>query len=69
MRRYAAVTEHVPGKKLYVRDLPGFPGAHRRGAIFGEERANLEEAIGTLLDDGKPKLGTAFVKTHTVVVH
>lgn len=68
MRTYTAVIEHCPDTKLYVGYVPGFRGAHSRGATLDELHANLREVIAMLLEDGEPELEAEFVGTQTVVV-
>jgi predicted RNase H-like HicB family nuclease len=68
MNAYTAVIEHCPDTKLYVGYVPGFPGAHSQGATLDELKANLQEVIAMLLEDGEPKLETEFIGTQTVVV-
>lgn len=56
MHAYTAVIERCPYTQLYVGHVPGFPGAHSQGGTLDELRANLQEAIAMLLNDGEPKL-------------
>ena len=48
--------------------FPGFPGAHSQGATKDELRANLQEVIAMLLEDGEPPLETQFIGTETIRV-
>ena len=68
MRSYTAVIERCSDTNLFVGYVPGFVGAHSRGATLDELHANLKEVIAMLLDDGDPKLDSVFVGTQTVVV-
>ena len=68
MHAYTAVIERCPDTQLYVGHVPGFPGAHSQGETLDELRANLQEVIAMLLNDGEPKLEAEFVGTQTVVV-
>ena len=56
MHAYTAVIERCPDTQLYVGYVAGFPGAHSQGRTLDELRANLQEAIAMLLNDGEPKL-------------
>ena len=68
MRTYTAVVERDPATGLYVGHVPGFPGAHSQGATLDELRANLEEVVALLLEDGEPALEAEFVGTQTLRV-
>ena len=68
MRTYTAVVERDPATGLYVGHVPGFPGAHSQGATLDELRANLEEVVAMLLEDGEPALEAEFVGTQTLRV-
>ncbi len=68
MRTYTAVVERDPATGLYVGHVPGFPGAHSQGASLDELRANLEEVVAMLLEDGEPVLEAEFVGTQTLRV-
>jgi len=61
VRTYTAVVERGPATSLYVGHVPGFPGAHSQGASLDELRANLEEGVAMLLEDGEPALEAEFV--------
>jgi predicted RNase H-like HicB family nuclease len=54
MKHYHAVIERCPETQLYVGHIPGFPGAHSQGKTLDELKANLEEVIAMLLEDGEP---------------
>ena len=68
MRSYTAVVERDPATGLYVGHVPGFPGAHSQAATLDELRANLEEVVAMLLEDGEPALEAEFVGTQTLRV-
>ena len=68
MKVFTAVIERCPDTGLYVGYVPGFPGAHSQGATLDELRANLQEVIQMLLEDGEPKLDAEFVGVQTVTV-
>jgi predicted RNase H-like HicB family nuclease len=68
MRTYTAVVERDSDTGLYVGYIPGWAGAHTQGATEDELRANLEEVIAMLLEDGEPVLQSEFVGTQTVRV-
>lgn len=53
---------------LYVGSVPGWPGAHTQGATLDELRANLQEVIEMLLEDGEPRIESEFVGIQTVRV-
>jgi predicted RNase H-like HicB family nuclease len=48
--------------------VPGLPGAHSQGATLGELRANLQEVVEMLLEEGDPRLESEFIGTQTVEV-
>lgn len=68
MRSYTAVVERDAATGLYVGHVPGFPGAHSQGATLDELRANLEEVVSMLLEDGEPQFEAEFVGTQTLRV-
>ena len=68
MRSFTAIVERCPDTGLYLGYVPGFAGAHSRGASLDELRQNLEEVIGMLLEDGEPALEAQFVGTQTIQV-
>ena len=53
---------------LFVGYVPGFPGAHSQGENLDELRANMQEVVSMLLEDGEPILEAEFVGTETVKV-
>lgn len=61
MRAFTAVVERCPDTGLLVGTVPGFPGAHSQGETLDELLQNLSEVIGMLLEDGEPKLESAFI--------
>jgi predicted RNase H-like HicB family nuclease len=65
---YPAVIERDPQTGLFVRFVPGFPGAHSQGATRDELSRNLEEAIAMLSEDGDPQLKSEFVGIQNIAV-
>lgn len=51
MRAYTALVERCAETGLYVRYVPGWPGAHSQGETLDELRRNLHEVIEMLLED------------------
>jgi predicted RNase H-like HicB family nuclease len=68
MRVYNAVIERDAQTGLFVGYIPGWPGAHSQGETMDELRANLEEVIKMLLEDGEPQLESEFIGTQTLRV-
>lgn len=68
MRSYTIVVERDPETRVYVGYVPGWPGAHSQGDSVEELRANLQEVIAMLLEDGEPRLESEFVGTEIVQV-
>jgi predicted RNase H-like HicB family nuclease len=68
MRTYTAVVERDADTGLFVGYVPGFPGAHSQGATKDELRANLQEVVAMLLEDGEPSPESEFVGTETIRV-
>lgn len=68
MRNFTAVLEKDADTGLYVGYVPGWPGAHSKGATLEELRTNLEEVVAMLLEDGEPKLEAEFIGTQSVKV-
>jgi predicted RNase H-like HicB family nuclease len=68
MRTFTAVIESCPETGLFIRYVPGFPGAHSQGETLDELNRNLVEVIEMLLEDGEPDLESLFVGTQTVQV-
>jgi predicted RNase H-like HicB family nuclease len=68
MKDYSYVVEKCADTGLYVGYVPGFPGAHSQGETLNELRANMQEVVEMLLEDGEPKLEAEFVGTETVKV-
>ena len=56
MRSYNAVIERDVQTGLYVGDVPGWLGAHSQGETLDEVKANIEEVITMLLEDGDTPL-------------
>lgn len=68
MSEFTAVVERDADTGLCVGWVPGFPGAHSQGATLDELRANLQEVLEMLVEDGPPKLASEFVGTQTLQV-
>lgn len=68
MRAFTAVIERCPDTALYVGYVPGFPGAHSQGETLDELKANLQEVIEMLLEDGEPNFDAEFVGTQSITV-
>ena len=68
MKNFTAAIERDADTGLYVGWVPGFPGAHSQGESVDELRANLQEVIEMLLEEGDPRLESEFVGTQTVEV-
>jgi len=68
MRVYNAVIERDAQTGLYVGYVPGWPGAHSQGETLDELRANLEEVVAMLVEDGEPHLEAEFVGTQALRV-
>lgn len=68
MRTFSIVVERDPDTELYVGYVPGWPGAHSPGATLDELRANLQEVLAMLLEDGEPKLESEFIGVQTIQV-
>ena len=67
VRTFSAVIERCPDTGLLVGHVPGFPGAHSQGETLDELRANLQEVIAMLLEDGEPVLESDFVGLQQIV--
>ncbi len=68
MRAYTAIIEKCLETGLFVGYVPGFSGAHSQGESLDELRANLQEVVAMLLEDGEPEIEAEFVGTQTVTV-
>jgi predicted RNase H-like HicB family nuclease len=68
MKHCTAVIEKDADTGLYVGWVPGFPGAHSQGQTLDELRANLQEVVEMLLEEGDPRLESEFIGTQTVDV-
>ena len=55
MRSFTAIVERDAETGLYVGYVPGFAGAHSKGATLDELRDNLGEVISMLLEDDLAK--------------
>lgn len=66
MQSFSAVIEKCMDTNLYVGYVPGFPGAHSQGTTIEELRANLQEVIEMLLEDGDPILESEFIGTQNL---
>jgi predicted RNase H-like HicB family nuclease len=63
MRSFTFIIERDEQTGLFVGHVPGWSGAHSQGTTVEELRANLEEVVAMLLEDGEPRLETTFVGT------
>ena len=68
LRTFTAVIERDQETGLYVGYVPGWPGAHSQGDTLDELRANLQEVVQMLLEDGNPTLDAEFIGTQTLEV-
>lgn len=68
MRKFTVVVERDADTGLFVGYVPGFPGAHSQGETKDELRANLQEVIAMLLEDGEPPREAEFIGTETIRV-
>ena len=68
MKHFTAVIERDSDTGLYVGWVPGFAGAHSQGETLDELRANLQEVVSMLLEEGSPRLESEFVGTQTIEV-
>ena len=68
MKHFTAVIEKDADTGLYVGWVPGFPGAHSQGQTLDELRANLQEVVEMLLEEGDPRFDSVFIGTQTVDV-
>jgi len=68
MRSYHFVVERDPETDLLVGYVPGWPGAHTKGADIDELQQNLREVIEMLLEDGEPALESEFIDVRTIQV-
>jgi predicted RNase H-like HicB family nuclease len=68
MKHFTAVIERDADTGLYVGWVPGFPGAHSQGQTLDELRANLQEVVEMLLEEGAPRFDSVFIGTQTVDV-
>jgi len=63
MKNFTAVIERDAETGLYVGWVPGFAGAHSQGETLDELRANLQEVVEMLLEEGDPTLESEFIGT------
>lgn len=68
MKTFAAVVERCRDTGLYVGYVPGFPGAHSQGQNLDELKANLQEVLSMLLEDGDPVIEAEFIGTQMIQV-
>jgi predicted RNase H-like HicB family nuclease len=68
MKTYTAIIEKCADTNLYVGYIPGFAGAHTQAETLDELRANLEEVVEMLLEDGEPEMEADFIGTQTLMV-
>lgn len=63
MKSYTFIIERDAQTGLFVGYVPGWTGAHSQGGSVEELRANLEEVVSMLLEDGEPQLDATFIGT------
>lgn len=63
MKTFTAIVERDADTGLYVGWVPGLAGAHSQGATIEELRANLQEVLELLVEDGEVRFTSEFVKT------
>lgn len=68
MHTFTAVVERDADTGLFIGYVPGFPGAHSQGETKEELRANLQEVVAMLLEDGEPPREAEFIGTETIRV-
>jgi predicted RNase H-like HicB family nuclease len=68
MKSFTAVLEKCRRTGLIVAHVPGVPGAHTQGKTLDEVRANLEEVLSMLLEEGEPDSDVEYIGTQTVAV-
>ena len=68
MKQFAAVIERCPQTGYYIGFIPGFPGAHTQAASLDELKANMQEVVEMLLEDGDPVLESEFVGVQQIAV-
>lgn len=68
VKHFTAVIERDADTGLYVGWVPGFAGAHSQGETLDELRANLQEVVEMLLEEGDPQLASIFIGTQSVEV-
>lgn len=66
MKTYTAIVEKCSETGIYVGYISGFPGAHSQGETLDELKANLQEVLEMLLEDGEPLLEGEFVGTQLI---
>ena len=65
---WLALTPLAPALNHFSVYVPGFPGAHSQGETKEELRANLQEVVAMLLEDGDPPREAEFIGTETIRV-
>ena len=68
MHTFTAVVERDADTGLFFGYIPGFPGAHSQATTKDEVRANLQEVLNMLLEDGEPPREAEFIGTETAVM-
>lgn len=68
MKSFTAVIERCSKTGLFVGYIPGLPGAHSQGESIEELRANLQEVLELLKEDGSLTLESEFIGTQTLTV-
>jgi len=51
VKTFSAYVEWDPDTRLYVRTVPGVPGAHTQAASLDELRDNLKEVLELCLEE------------------
>ncbi len=65
---FTAVVEKCPRTGLYVGYVPGLPGAHSQGKTLDELKANLQEVLELLREEGPLRTESEFVGTQLIMV-
>ncbi len=65
---FSVVVERDIEIGLLIDHVPGWPSTHSYGGDVDELRANLQEVIAMLLEDGEPDLASEFVYVQEIAV-
>jgi predicted RNase H-like HicB family nuclease len=68
MATYTVIVERDLETNLLIGSVPGFPGAHSQAESLDELRANMQEVIELLLEEGERLIETEFVGTQLVSI-